>query len=248
MKIEALKTHAIMPGESLDKILDAYIPQLPEKTIVAVTSKIISLCQGCIVAKSSVSSKRDLIKKEADAYLADDDNLYNVHLTIKHNILIPSAGIDESNGDDVYILYPEHIQQTARQIWEHLRKRKQVDDLGVIITDSHTTPLRRGVTGITLGWCGFKPLYSYIGKPDIFGRPLRVTQINNIDALGSAAVFAMGEGGEQMPLALINNAPRIQFLSRPPVVEEEQDIYIPMEEDIYMPLFKNAGWIKNCKS
>jgi len=199
MKIKALSTHPIKPGEFILAILDQYVVSVTEKGVVAITSKIISLCQGRVVPKNSVRSKYTLVKTEADAYLREDQSLYNAHLTIKNNILIPSAGIDESNGDGMYILYPHDIQQAAKLIWQHLCEKHQVTHLGIIITDSHTTPLRKGVTGITLGWCGFEPLYSYVGKPDIFNYPLQVTQINILDALATSAVFVMGEGSEQTP-------------------------------------------------
>lgn len=243
MRVSAIKTHLIQPRESINAILDQYLPSVTEGTIVAITSKILSICQGRIVPKASVSSKFELVKREADAHLKEQDSLYDVHLTIKQNILIPSAGIDESNGDGMYILYPHNSQQTAAEIWQYLRQKHHLNHLGVIITDSHTTPLRKGVTGITLGWCGFGPLYSYVGKPDIFDHPLRVTQINIIDALATSAVFIMGEGAEQTPMALIENAPKVQFLSRPPTQEEEQMIRIPLAEDIYAPLLRSVNWI-----
>jgi putative folate metabolism gamma-glutamate ligase len=244
MKINTIKTHAIEFGESLNAILDQYMPSLNSKNIVAITSKIVSLSQGRVVPKNSVHSKYTLIEREADAYLKENQSLYNAHLTIKNNILIPSAGIDESNGDGMYILYPHNCQETARLIWEHLRKKHDVTHVGVIITDSHTTPLRKGVTGIALGWCGFEPLYSYIGKPDIFNVPLQVTQINVLDALAAAAVFMMGEGAEQTPIALITDVPKVQFLERPPLKQEEEMIHIPLEEDIYAPLLKSVEWIR----
>lgn len=245
MKISPIRTHPIQAGESLDEILDQYLTFVTEGMIIAITSKIISLCQGRIVPKDSVKNKFELIKREADAHLSEQEGLYNAHLTIKHQILIPSAGIDESNGDKVYILYPENSQQTAAEIWRHVRQKHRLDKLGVIITDSHTTPLRKGVTGIALGWCGFEPLYSYVGKPDIFGYPLRVTQINVIDALATSAVFIIGEGAEQTPMALIEDAPKVQFSSRPPTSKEEQMIRISLEEDIYAPLLRGVNWIWN---
>jgi len=241
MHINTIQTHPIGVGESLIDILDAYVPPLKEESIIAITSKIISLCQGRVIHKEDGIDKYTLIKQEADGYL--EESKHGAYLTLTNHILIPSAGIDESNGNGLYILYPNQIQATATMIWEHLRQRDQISALGVIITDSHTTPLRRGVTGITLGWCGFEPLYNYIGKPDIFGNALRITQINNLDALAASAVFMMGEGSEKTPLALLNHAPRIQFLSRPPSIEEEEKIRIPLEEDLYAPLLQNAKWV-----
>jgi putative folate metabolism gamma-glutamate ligase len=247
MKMNALKTHPIKPDDEILTLLNQYLSTVTEGMIIAITSKIISLCQGRVVPKDSVLSKYALIEKEADAYLREDQSRYNAHLTITNNILIPSAGIDESNGNGHYVLYPLNIQQTAFEIWQHLRKHHQVRELGVIITDSHTVPLRKGVTGITLGWCGFEPLYSYVGKPDIYNKPLQVTQINILDALGASAVFVMGEGCEQTPIAVMEDVPKIQFLSRRPSLEEEQSVHIPLEDDIYAPLLTGADWIWNKK-
>lgn len=241
MKTTALKTHRIECKESLHAILDRYIPALAENSIVVITSKIVSLCQERVVPKpleADPGFKAALIKQEADSILKTLDNPYGLYLTLKNNILIPSAGIDESNGDNVYILYPEAIQQVASLAWNQLREKHAVQNLGIIISDSHTTPLRRGVTGIALGWCGFQPLYSYVGKPDLYDNPLRVTHINLLDALATAAVLVMGEGNEQSPLALIEDAPKITFLDREPSVDEEASIHIPIAEDLYGPLLQ----------
>ncbi len=236
-----IKTHKVTVGESLEDILDQYLININEGDIIAITSKIVSICQGMVVEKSSIS-KHDLIKQEADSILYADDNPYDLYLTIKDNILIPSAGIDESNSGGVYILYPENVQKVAYTIWQYLRAKFSIENLGVIITDSHTTPMRRGVTGITLGWCGFEPLYSYVNKPDIYGNFMRVTQSNILDALATAAVFVMGEGSEQTPLAVINSAPKLSFVSRPPSEQEEKNVTISMAEDLYAPLLMGAKW------
>ncbi len=211
MRVTAYKTHRILPGEPLFPILDRYLPVI-SNSIIVITSKIISLCQNQVVAKNAVPNKLTLIQQEADLYLEGDySKKHDILLTIKNNILIPTAGIDESNGNGYYILYPKDVQQTAVEIWQYLKNCYPSQKRGVLITDSHTTPLRRGVTGISLGWCGFKPLFSYVGKPDIFGEPLRTTAINILDSLASIAVFEMGEGDEQTPLAVIEEAQKIFF-------------------------------------
>lgn len=244
MHIRALKTPRIEGGESLEGIISNSLPPLQNGDILAITSKIVSLCQGLYISKEKVS-KYDLICKEADLLLETKHNPYNLYLTIKEGILIPSAGIDESNVEDIYVLFPKGIQKTAFSLWTHLRTKYNLQELGILITDSHTTPLRRGVTGIALGWCGFEPLYSYINKPDIYGKPLRVTQINILDALATSAVFVMGEGSEQTPLAIISDAPKISFLDRPPTSQEEENVKIPLEEDLYAPLLLAANWLKS---
>jgi F420-0:gamma-glutamyl ligase len=83
-----------------------------------------------------------------------------------------------------------------------------------------------------------------VGKPDLYDKSMRITQINLLDALATSAVLVMGEGNEQTPLAVISDAPKISFLTRPPTSAEEQIILIPMEEDLYAPLLMGATWLK----
>jgi F420-0:gamma-glutamyl ligase len=40
---------------------------------------------------------------------------------------------------------------------------------------------------------GFHGVKSYVGKPDIFGRPFAFSKVNIVDALATAAVHTMGE-------------------------------------------------------
>src|SRR5882724_1853713 len=113
MHAEALKTPRVEPGDSLEEILDRCVPALRERSVVAVTSKIVSLCQNRVVAKSASVRKEDLIRREADAVADAPDHPYGLYITIKDNILTPSAGIDESNADGVYVLYPDDVQGAA---------------------------------------------------------------------------------------------------------------------------------------
>lgn len=235
MHVQAIRTHRISWGESLNDILDVYVTSLEERSVLAITSKLVSVCQNRRVSPSD-TNKKQLIQQEADAIL---DITSPYPLTIKHNRLIPSAGIDESNADGHYILYPENIQTTLVNAWQHLRMHHKVKELGVIMTDSSTLPLRQGVVGIGLGWCGFEPLYNYVGQPDMDGRPLAVTSINLLDAIAATAVWCMGEGAEQTPLAIIQSPPFVSFLNRPPFPEEEDQVCINAKDDLYAPLLKN---------
>lgn len=247
MDIRAIKTPKVYPGNALETILDAALPTLKERDIVAITSKIISLCENSIIRKSDAPDKKELIHAEADAHIPDEHmaSKYGIYLTIKNGLLIPTAGIDESNTEDAYILYPRDIIASATHIWTHLKKKHRLQELGILITDSTTTPLRYGVTGIGIGWCGFQPLYSYIGQPDCFGRPLRMTKVNILDALAASAVFVMGEGAEQTPIAIISDAPRIDFVAHPPTEQDLRDIFIAPEDDLYAPLLTSVPWVKS---
>jgi putative folate metabolism gamma-glutamate ligase len=247
MRLHPIKTHRISLGESIEAVLDKYLPRLSERSVVVITSKIISVCQSRVIPKDQIRDKKALVQQEADAYLDEEEShqRYGIYLTLKNKILIPTAGIDESNAGDYYILYPENIPQTTEQIWHYLRKRDGLTELGVVLSDSHTTPLRRGVTGIGLGWCGFFPLHNYIGKPDLFNRPLKVSMSNLLDGIASAAVLVMGEGNEQTPLCLIEGLHNMAFQDRPPTEEELGLITIAPEEDIYEPILRHCQWVYN---
>lgn len=240
MQINLLKTKIISPGDALTSILDQYVPSLEEGNILAITSKIISLCEKSVIAKSKDLKKEDVIKQDSDAYILGPHNTY---LSLRDGVLLPSAGVDESNSVGVYILLPQDVQKSAKTIWNYLRQRDSLQSLGIIITDSHSRPLRKGVTGLGLGWCGFKALRSYIEHEDLFGKLLDHTMVNVLDSLATTAVLTMGEGKESTPMALIKDAPHIVFQNRPPIPEEIDQVKVSLTEDLYGPLINSSKWI-----
>ena len=244
MKIFSIKTHKIRPyKQNLFEILDKYLKSVKERSIIVITSKIVSICEGRVV-KLEETDRKKLVEKEAEYFLPPDKNKYNVTLTIKGNLLIPTAGIDESNGNGDYILWPKYPQETADKVRQHLRKRFLIKKLGVIITDSKTTPLRWGTTGVAISYSGFFPIYNYIGKRDIFGRKFKMQKANIVDALAASAVLVMGEGAEQTPLAIIEDVPFVKFQEKNPSKKELKDFLINMDDDLYGPLLKNVKWRK----
>ncbi len=243
MQVTPIRTHAITPDDNIENLLDRYVKGFEPGNILAITSKVISICENRLVPISQAPCKQELIIQESDAYLLGDyQERYGHCLTIKNGMLIPSAGIDQSNGNDHYILYPFDCFDSAKKIWLYLRRKINQGPCGVIVTDSHTIPLRRGVVGTSLAWCGFNPLYNYIDRPDIFGKKLRVTMSNYADALAVASVFVMGEGDEQTPMALIDDLKQIEFQDAPPTKEDIDTYYIPMEDDLYAPLMTSVNW------
>ena len=249
MKITSIKTHKITQADSdLFKILDQYITELKENSIVAVTSKIVSITEGSVLKIEDGVDKDQLIVDNSQFYLPRESNKYNVSFTITNNILSASAGIDESNGNGYYILWPKNAQESANKIREYLVNKFNLHNVGVVITDSKTTPLRWGVTGITLAHSGFNALNDYIGKPDLFGRPFLYEKLNIADSLASAAVLEMGEGSEQTPLAILEDLKNIEFQNRNPNEQELESAKIKMEDDLFAPFLKNAEWYKGGKS
>ena len=242
MNIKTLKTHKITnQDQDILKIIDTYIDKVEENSILVVTSKIVSICEGRIVATDK-ANKDDLVKQESEFFLDKKENKYGFSLTITQNLLIPAAGIDESNGNGYYILWPKNPQETANKIREHISKKFKLKNFGVVITDSKTTPLRWGTTGVAIAHSGFYALNNYIGTKDLFGREMRVTQTNIMDGLAAAAVVVMGEGQEQTPLALIKDIESVKFNPNNPTKGELEHLHITLEEDIYASILKRAPW------
>src|SRR3989344_477161 len=183
MKARAIKTHKVTPEKDRDlyAILDRYLPKVKEGSVVAITSKIVAICEGRVF-KIGTMNKDELIKQEAEYYLPPGENGF--YLTVKYGILSASAGIDESNGNGYYILWPKDPQKTANEIRTYLAKKHGLKNVGVVICDSKITPLRWGVTGVSITHSGFAAMNDYIGTPDIFGRELKFTKTNIMDGLG----------------------------------------------------------------
>ncbi len=156
--------------------------------------------------------------------------------------MIPNAGIDESNAGDVYVLWPKDSQATANEVREHLSKKFDIKELGVVITDSTCSPLRRGVSGIALGFSGIKPLRDYVGTPDLFNRPFKVSQSDIVGGLAATAVLMMGEGAERTPLALFTDVTVVDFVDRNPTPDELASLRIPLEEDLFAPFLEQTDW------
>ena len=244
MIIQPIKTKILQPPQDdLLKIISDSIKSIPEKSIVVVTSKVVSLWQGQCVPIGQYT-KDELTAMEADLYLPrkSTPGAWCMH-TIKNNVFIPSAGIDESNADGFYILWPKNLPAATKQLWLWLKKEYRVKNLGIIITDSHTIPLRRGVLGISLAHYGFNPLKDYRDKPDLFGRKFKMAQTNISDGLAAAAVVVMGEGSEATPICMITGIPWVQFVQKP--VKSKlpfSSFEIKKKEDMYYPLFAAMPW------
>jgi len=249
MIIKTIKTRILKtPQDDLLEVISKSIKFLPEKSIVVITSKVVSIWQGRCVPIGDIK-KDDLVMKEADFYLPRNitPGAWCMH-TLKNNIFIPSAGIDESNSDGYYILWPKDIEKTTKKLTAWLKKKYRVKKLGLIITDSHTIPLRRGVLGISLAHYGFNPLRDYREKPDLFGRIFKMTQTNIADGLATASVVVMGEGLESTPICLITDIPWVEFISKPKKSKLPfSSFIIKTKEDLYWPLLSSVPWKKGQK-
>lgn len=242
MRIQPLRTHTITSDDrDLFAILDAHLTAFAEGSVLAITSKIVAIAEGRVVPMAGVDKQR-LVADQAERYLPASDSKWGVSLTITNGMLIATAGIDESNSDGHFVLWPRDVQRSANAVRAYLVKRFSLSRVGVVITDSRTSPLRIGVTGVALAHSGFRALNDYVGVQDLFGRALRMTKVNVMDALATAAVLVMGEGNEQTPLAVIEDVPFVQFQERDPSPAELEQLRVAPEDDLYAPLLEHAPW------
>jgi F420-0:gamma-glutamyl ligase len=229
MIIKAIKTRIFNKNENLANFIQDHLT-IPENSILMITSKIVSLSEGCVVPKSEIS-KAELVKKEANEVLGES---YQTYLTLKNGILIPAAGIDESNAEDNYILWPKDPYKSAYELWKTLREVYKLKNLGIILTDSRCTPLRQGVSGIGISHWGFKGIQNHIGKKDLFGREITMSTTNVVDCIASAGVLVMGESNESCPLALATDYDGIEFTE----TTNPNELLIEKEKDIFSSLYK----------
>jgi len=249
MIVNAIKTKKIKQGDNLLEILDTYLPKnIPDKFVLVISSKIISITEGRFVENASEDLRDELAIEESEVYIPRSANQYGYMITVNHGVLLGSGGIDQSNGNGALILWPKDPQKIANELREFLIKKYNVKNIGVIISDSKSTPLRWGATGVALAHTGFKALKNYIGTPDIFGRKLRAERANIFDALATSAVLEMGEGNEQKPIAIISEINSIEFQKRNPTKKELDFLHLTIETDFYAPILTSAKWLKGKKS
>ncbi len=232
MNILPIKTKVFKEGQDLVSFIEDNIPSLEEGSILVVTSKIVALAENRTVNESDKATKERIIKQESEIAIQTK----HVWLTVKDGMIMASAGIDESNADGKLILLPENSYKSAEYLYQELRKKYSLQNLGILITDSRTAPFRAGVTGVALGYAGFRGIKDYREQVDIFNRPFKFVQVNIADSLATAAVFEMGEGNEMQPLAIITDID-LEYCEK----VDPQELVIPLEDDMYLPLFPELG-------
>ena len=229
MQVKPIRTEIFKEGDNLPDFIVAHIPKLKNGAVLAVTSKIVALAEGRVVKIKNRKEKEQLIRAESEWQLKV---LPNWWLTVRDGTVVVNAGIDDSNADGKTILLPKDSFGSAEIIRKKLRKTYKLKNLGIVITDSRTSALREGVTGVALGYAGFRGVKDYRNDTDIFGRKFKVTQTNIADSLATAATVVMGEGGERQPLAILTDAP-VQFCEK----VNRKELRIARKYDMYRSLF-----------
>lgn len=220
------------PQDDLFSVLNEALSAIQEGDIIAVSSKVVAIHEGHCVPVDMVD-KKELVAKEAE--LCIPRTYWSSPLTIKHSAFIGTAGIDESNADGHYVLLPKDPFVSAKNIHDYLTKRFQIKNVGVVITDSHSAPLRRGAAGVAIGWWGFHPTINHVGKPDLFGREFKIEVSNIADALASGAGLVMGETDECQPVVIIRGTPNTSFTD----TDTKDELFVSFEDDTFRVLYED---------
>ncbi|MFX0014551.1 MAG: coenzyme F420-0:L-glutamate ligase [Promethearchaeota archaeon] len=237
------------------KALESNKIELHNEDIIIIASKVISITEGCQIPLVNVTHIRKEAQSAAKAAGLDPrfveivfqeaDEVYGTVpgavLALRDDILQANAGVDQSNagGDDFLILLPRNPLKSAERIRKEI-KQKTTKNVGIIIADSKTHPLRRGTSGFALAVSGFRPIIDDIGTPDLYGRPMHITTRAVADNLVSGAEILMGESKQRVPVVLVRGCKEIIFEWTMDAKKYNHMMKISPQHCIYMgPLWYN---------
>lgn len=149
MEFIVVKTRVVMPPhDDLLAVITESLTEVHEGDVLLISSKIVAIGEGrCIPIGEA--EKIDLITAESDYLINAPYRPFP--LTIKNHTFLGAAGIDESNGNGYYVLLPADCFVAAARLHEFISNKWGIQNLGIIITDSRSLPLRYGATGVALG-------------------------------------------------------------------------------------------------
>jgi len=224
MEVLGINTELIGVKDDLLGILERGMASsgivLEDGDILVVSESVIATWEGRVVVLDSVAPGEKAVAlaarygkdpQEMEMILRESDHIVGgipgVVLTLKDGFLYPNAGVDRSNAPPgSIVLLPADPKKSATLIRKHFARRYG-KNIGVIIGDSRTHPLRLGCVGVALACDGIVPVEDVRGQHDLFGRELKITRKAVADNLVSAGQIVMGEGDEGIPAVVIRNAP-----------------------------------------
>ena len=240
---------SIQPGDDLCGLICSAVQRTGmtarDGDIFVVAQKVISKAESRLVPLSTV--KPGDRAKELAAITGKDPRLVELILRESHEVLrvrsgvmivlhrlgivCAKAGIDFSNvgcpeGEEVALILPENPDVSASRLRQALCEALMAD-VGVIINDSVGRAWRLGTVGLAIGGAGLPGVEDLRGLPDLYGRPLQVSQTGIADAIASAAILVQGEAAEGRPVALIRGFDTF------PVSGCAADLLRPAEEDLF---------------
>jgi coenzyme F420-0:L-glutamate ligase/coenzyme F420-1:gamma-L-glutamate ligase len=193
--------------------------------VVVLAQKIVSKAEGRMVELRGVepsaraieiATQSDKDPRVVQLILDESDEVLRVRpgaIIVGHRLgfVAANAGIDQSNigngdDDDRVLLLPLDPDGTCDRLRGELKARTGID-VAVVIIDSIGRAWRNGTVGTAIGVSGMAGLLDLRTKPDLFGRPLKTSELGLADELASAASLVMGQSSEGRPVVLARGVP-----------------------------------------
>jgi coenzyme F420-0:L-glutamate ligase/coenzyme F420-1:gamma-L-glutamate ligase len=211
-------------GDDLAALVEAAAPpDLSDGDVLVIAHKVVSKAEGRVRSLDEIEPGQRALELAAEhgkdarlvqAVLDESAELLRARdgvfiCTTRHGFVCANAGVDQSNASaegGELVLLPEDPDGSAARLRSGL-----ADALGVrpavVIADSFGRAWRLGQTDVAIGAAGLVPLDQWIGRPDAFGRDLRVTSIAVADAVAAAADLARAKDSLE-PAVLVRGLER----------------------------------------
>jgi coenzyme F420-0:L-glutamate ligase / coenzyme F420-1:gamma-L-glutamate ligase len=213
----------VRPGDDLAGMLAAAAPEdLAAGDVLVVAHKVVSKSEGRVrrlrdiepgerARALAAEHRKDarvvqaVLDESAELLRARDGVLICV---TRHGLVCANAGVDHSNvsGEGELVLLPDDPDASARRLRGGIELALGVRP-AVVISDSFGRAWRLGQTDVAIGAAGLAPLDAWRGRPDAFGRDLRVTEIAIADAVAAAADLARAKDSRE-PAVLVRGLGR----------------------------------------
>jgi coenzyme F420-0:L-glutamate ligase / coenzyme F420-1:gamma-L-glutamate ligase len=235
----------VRPGDDLAGLLAGAAPSdLAEGDVLVVAHKVVSKAEGRVRSLASVEAgerARSLAAEHrkdprlVQVVLDESAVLLRAHDGVlicetRQGLVCANAGVDQSNAshEGDLILLPEDPDRSARRLREGIAAARGVRP-AVAIADSFGRAWRLGQTDVAIGVAGLAPLDRWSGRPDAYGRELRVTSIAIADAVAAAADLARTKDSRQ-PAVLVRGLDRFVTTDDGPGAAA---VRRPPEEDLF---------------
>ena len=229
----------LSPGDNLVSLILQSLKQsnlsLENGDIIVIAQKVVSKAEGRYVRLADInpsehafnlaeSTGKDprlvelILSESREIVRHSQQTLRRSGVIVAENhqgVVLANAGIDSSNVEsegenEKVLLLPIDPDKSANNIKKNLQLKTKVR-LAVIINDSLGRAWRNGTTGTALGVSGIPALLDLRGRPDLFKKPLRVSEEAIADELSSAASLLQGQADEGRPIVLIRGFNFLKF-------------------------------------
>ena len=203
--------------------LEANHMALVDDDVLVVAQKVVSKAEGRVFKLADVEPSAEAIKRGRETgkdpalvqLILDESNevirQVNGLIIVEHRLgyVMANAGVDQSNTTaGQAVLLPVDSDASARRLAAALGTIYGCR-LGVIICDSVGRAWRNGTVGQALGLAGLKPLIDLRQTPDMFERPMQVSEVGLADEIAAGASALMGQGNEAKPVVIVRGFPAI---------------------------------------